>query len=136
VRPELVSETIARAWQSGHDLKSATARAFFMLFVVSEVHPFTDGNGRISRLGMNAILEDAGLTRLILPTSFRNDYLTVLEALTINGNAKPYCQFAHKLVDLNSRMPFTSYEESYAHFKKTGALDEPTNSNFSIQNFH
>jgi hypothetical protein len=135
VRPELVSETIIRGWQSGRDLTSATARAFFMLFVTSEVHPFTDGNGRISRLGMNAILEDAGLTRLILPTSFRNDYLTVLEALTSNGSAKPYCQFAHKLIDLNSRMPFATLEESYTHFKKTRALDEPNNANFSLQYF-
>jgi hypothetical protein len=135
VRPELVSETIARGWHSGRDLTSGSARAFFMLFVTSEVHPFTDGNGRISRLGMNAILEAAGLTRLILPTSFRNDYLTVLEALTSNGNAKPYCKFAHKLIDLNSRMPFATLKESYTHFKKTGALDEPTNSNFSLQNF-
>lgn len=125
VRPELVSETIARGWQSGRDLKSATARAFFMLFVVSEVHPFQDGNGRISRLGMNAVLEDAGLMRLILPTSFRNDYLTVLEALTISGNAKPFCQFAHKLIDLNSRMPLENFEVAHAHYKKTGALDEP-----------
>jgi hypothetical protein len=134
VRPELVSETIVRGWQSGRDLSSATARAFFMLFVVSEVHPFQDGNGRISRLGMNAILEEAGLTRLILPTSFRNDYLTVLEALTSNGNAKPFCRFAHKLIDLNSRMPFATIEESKVHFKKTGALDEPQSSNFSLQN--
>lgn len=134
VRPELVSETIARGWQSGRDLSSATARAFFMLFVIAEVHPFKDGNGRISRLEMNAVLEEAGLTRLILPTSFRNDYLTVLEALTTNGNAKPFCEFAHKLIDLNSRMPFATIEESYAHFKKTSALDEPQSSNFSLQN--
>lgn len=122
VRPELVGETIARGWQSGRDLNSAMARAFFMLFVVSEVHPFQDGNGRISRLGMNAVLEDAGLMRLILPTSFLNDYLTVLEALTISGNAKPYCQFAHKLIDLNSRMPLESFEAAHAHYKKSGAL--------------
>jgi hypothetical protein len=135
VRPELVSETIARGWQSGRDLNSATARAFFMLFVVSEVHPFQDGNGRISRLGMNAVLEDAGLTRLILPTSFRNDYITVLEALTINGNAKPYCQFAHKLIELNSRMPLYSFEAAYDYYKKTGALDEPKQSNINLLPF-
>ena len=134
VRPELVSETLTRGWQSARDLQSTTARAFFMLFVVAEVHPFTDGNGRISRLGMNATLEAAGLTRLILPTSFRNDYLTVLEALTSNGNAKPYCKFAHKLIDLNSRIPFASFEQSYDYFQQTGALDEPNNSNLNLQN--
>jgi hypothetical protein len=132
VRPELVTETIARGWQSGRDLKSAIARAFFMLFVVSEVHPFQDGNGRISRLGMNAVLEDARQMRLILPTSFRNDYLTVLEALTINGNPKPFCQFAHKLIELNSRMPLGNFEVAYDYYKKTAALDEPKQGNLSL----
>ena len=135
VRPELVGETIVRGWQSGRDLSSATARAFFMLFVVSEVHPFQDGNGRISRLSMNAVLEDAGLTRLILPTSFRNDYLTVLEALTINGNAKPYCLFAHKLIELNSRMPLYSFEAAHGYYKKTGALDKPKQANINLLPF-
>jgi hypothetical protein len=61
--------------------------------------------------------------------------MSVLEAMTLNGNANPYVAFAHKLMDFNSRMPFRSFEESYEHFKKTGALDEPTNSNFSLKNF-
>ncbi len=135
VRPELVNETLSRGWQSGRDLNSATARAFFMLFVVSEVHPFKDGNGRISRLGMNAVLEDAGLMRLILPTSFRNDYLAVLEALTINGNAKPFCQFAHKLIDLNSRMPLESFEAAHVYYKETGALDEPKQARLDLLPF-
>lgn len=135
VKPELVRETLARGWSASRELKSAAARAFYMLFVVAEVHPFKDGNGRISRLGMNAIFEEAQQMRLIIPTSLRNDYMSVLEALTLNGNAKPYVAFAHKLIDFNSRMPFTNFEVSYEHFKKTGALDEPTNTNFSLQNF-
>jgi hypothetical protein len=135
VKPELVRETLARGWLASRELKSAASRAFYMLFVVAEVHPFKDGNGRISRLGMNAVLENAQQMRLIIPTSLRNDYMSVLEAMTLNGNANPYVAFAHKLMDFNSRMPFRSFEESYEHFKKTGALDEPTNSNFSLENF-
>lgn len=135
VRPELVRETLARGWSASRDLKSASARALYMLFVVAEVHPFKDGNGRISRLGMNAILENAQQRRLIIPTSLRNDYFSVLEALTLNGNANPYLAFAHKLMEVNSRMPFGSFEESYIHFKETGALDEPQNANFNLRNF-
>ena len=86
VAPELVSETLARAWPASRELPSASARAFYVLFLIAEVHPFNDGNGRISRLGMNAELEASGQARLIIPTSLRNDYLTVLEALTGNSN--------------------------------------------------
>ena len=128
VAPELVAETLVRGWPAGRTLTSPVARALYVLFLVAEVHPFNDGNGRISRLGMNAELEAAGQTRLIIPTSLRNDYLTVLEALTSNGNPQPYITFSHKLIDVNSRMPFASFEQSLDYFKKTGALNEQTQS--------
>lgn len=124
VAPELVSETLARAWPAGRTLTSATARALYALFLIAEIHPFKDGNGRISRLAMNAELEAAGLTRLIIPTSLRNDYLTVLDALTTNGNPAPFVSFAHKLIDINSRMPFATFDQSLQYFRRTGALDE------------
>ena len=121
---ELVEETLARGWPAVRELLSPTARALYVLFVVAEVHPFNDGNGRISRLAMNAELEAAGHARLILPTSLRSSYLSVLEALTLRGDPEPFIAFAHKLVDLNRRMPFASFEESHAHYRRTGALDE------------
>lgn len=124
VAPELVSETLKRGWLACRDLPSASARAAYILFLVAEVHPFNDGNGRIARLGMNAELEAAGKARIILPTSLRNDYLTVLEALTINRNPEPFVAFVHKLIDVNRRMPFGSFNDSLDHFRKTGALDE------------
>ena len=124
VAPELVTETLARAWPASRELPSATARALYVLFLIAEVHPFNDGNGRISRLGMNAELEALGQTRLIIPTSLRIDYLTVLEALTTNGNPEPFIAFAQKLIDVNSRMSFSSFDHSLAYFRQTGALDE------------
>lgn len=124
VAPELVAETLARGWPAGRALPSATARALYVLFLIAEVHPFNDGNGRISRLGMNAELEASGQARLIIPTSLRNDYLTVLEALTANSNPDPLIAFAHKLIDVNSRTPFGSFDRSLEYFRKTGALDE------------
>ena len=128
VAPELVAETLVRGWPASRTLTPPVARALYVLFLVAEVHPFNDGNGRISRLGMNAELEAAGQARLIIPTSLRNDYLTVLEALTANGNPQPFINFSHKLIDVNSRMPFGSFDQSLEHFKKTGALNEQSQS--------
>jgi hypothetical protein len=131
VAPELVAETLAHGWPASRDLSSATARALYVLFLIAEVHPFNDGNGRISRLGMNAELEAAGQARLLIPTSLRNDYLTVLEALTVNSNPEPFISFAHKLIAVNRHLPFGSFEQSLAYFKQTGALDEqPQNFGF------
>jgi hypothetical protein len=48
----------------------------------------------------------------------------MVEALTENGNPAPFVSFAYQLIDVNSRIPFGSFEESLAYFKKTGALSE------------
>src|SRR3546814_19802088 len=53
-----------------------------MMFLVSEVHPFLDGNGRLARVMMNAELVSAGQTKVIIPTVFREDYLGALRLLT------------------------------------------------------
>ena len=134
VAPDLVTATLTRAWPAIYDLRSGTARALYALFLVAEVHPFNDGNGRISRLAMNAELDAAGHARLILPTSLRTDYLTVLEALTLRGDPDPFVAFAHKLIDINCRMPFATFDESHAYFRKTGALDE-SSSGFGLINY-
>jgi Fic family protein len=53
-------------------------RVVLAAFVVAEVHPFADGNGRTSRLALNLSLTAAGLTRIIIPTVFRDDYISAL----------------------------------------------------------
>ena len=56
-----------------------------MRFLISEVHPFADGNGRVARIMMNAELVAAGENRIIVPTIYRNNYLMTLKALSQNG---------------------------------------------------
>ncbi|MDD2764923.1 MAG: Fic family protein [Opitutaceae bacterium] len=124
VLPAMVEETLRRGLPAVYNLPTATARAFYMLFLVSEVHPFNDGNGRISRLCMNAELEAAGQARLIIPTSFRTDYLGVLGALSLRSDPDPFVAFAHKMIGINGQIPFGSFEKSHEHFKKTGAMNE------------
>ncbi len=47
-----------------------------MQFFISDIHPFNDGNGRISRVMMNAELYSQGLTTIIIPNVYRSDYLS------------------------------------------------------------
>ena len=54
----LVRGTLLKGFEYYQALESPFAKALFMLFMVSEVHPFTDGNGRISRIMMNAELQE------------------------------------------------------------------------------
>lgn len=50
-------------------LEDPFARAVFLMFLVSEVHPFDDGNGRIARVMMNAELTAARQARIVIPTA-------------------------------------------------------------------
>ena len=79
---ELVRGTLKKGFDFYQALRSPFAKSVFMLFMVSEVHPFDDGNGRISRIMMNAELTSANESKIIIPTVFRTDYLDALRKLT------------------------------------------------------
>jgi Fic family protein len=55
------------------------------------VHPFVDGNGRVSRLLMNLILLQEGYTIAVIPPDLRKDYIATLELA--HENDKPFQEF-------------------------------------------
>lgn len=59
------------------------------MFVVTEVHPFLDGNGRTAWLAMNCMLSAQRLSRILIPTVYREDYLLPLQTLSHHGEAQP-----------------------------------------------
>ena len=90
VQPELVPGTLREGFARAQALTDSTARALMMMFIVTEVHPFVDGNGRTARLAMNAVLTAAGQCRIIVPTVYREDYLLPLKALSSNSEPRPF----------------------------------------------
>lgn len=78
----LVRGTLRKGYEYYQALEHPFAKSMFMLFMISEVHPFSDGNGRISRIMMNAELVASGQSKIIIPTVFRDDYLNALRRLT------------------------------------------------------
>ena len=85
VAPELVEGTLAKGFEIYRALTCPFHRAVFMMFLVSEVHPFADGNGRVARVMMNAELVAAQENRIIIPTIYRNNYMIAFKALSQNG---------------------------------------------------
>jgi hypothetical protein len=82
VAPELVVGTLRQGYLRYQSLESAFARALFLMFLIAEVHPFGDGNGRMARVMMNAELVRAGQTRIIIPSVYRTEYISSLKRLT------------------------------------------------------
>lgn len=89
VAPGLVEGTLERGFEFLPSLETPFQRAVFAKFLVAEVHPFADGNGRVARVMMNAELVAAGEERIVIPTAFRNNYLSALRALSRNGRPEP-----------------------------------------------
>jgi hypothetical protein len=89
VAPNLVRGTLDLGFKAFLSLATPFQRAVFMMFLVAEVHPFADGNGRLARIMMNAELVAAGEQRIIIPTIYRANYLTSLKAVSNRTSAEP-----------------------------------------------
>ncbi len=125
VSPDQIEGTLARGFEYFQSLESPLARAVFMMFLVSEVHPFADGNGRIARIMMNAELVSAGEERIIIPTIFRTNYLSALKALSQSHNPTPLprtLDFAQKWV---SAVAWGSFAETQAALTRANAFMDP-----------
>jgi Fic family protein len=89
VEPELVTGTLIEGFRFFEALAPGLPSAIFLMFLISEVHPFKDGNGRVGRVLMNAALSSAGQQRIVIPLSYCDDYLGGLRAMSRTGNPRP-----------------------------------------------
>ena len=114
VAPELVRGTLHQGFAYYHALEHPLARAAMMMFLVSEVHPFDDGNGRLARIMANAELVRGGLSRILITTACRPDYLRALRRLSRQRDPGLYLQM------LDRAQAFTAQlrPDTYLHLKE------------------
>lgn len=122
VAPELVEGTLRTGFEEGRALVSPFARAVFLMFLVSEVHPFADGNGRVARLMMNSELVRAGEVRIVIPTVYRLNYLAGLKAATHTANDSALIAILSFARRWTARMNFTDRATAEADLERTNAL--------------
>ncbi|MGO4880858.1 MAG: Fic family protein [Bryobacteraceae bacterium] len=125
VAPELVEGTLAKGFEIYRGLASPLARAVFMMFLISEVHPFADGNGRAARVMMNAELVSAGETRIIVPTVYRNNYLMALKALSQNGITGALVRVLDFAQRYTAAVDFATLERARFVLDRTHAFADP-----------
>lgn len=121
---ELVRGTLKRGFELYHALRSPYARALFMLFMVSEVHPFDDGNGRISRIMMNAELTHANESKIIIPTVFRTDYLGALRKLTRQSDPAVLIRAINRVRLFSSQLQTDDFETMKFQLERANAFSD------------
>jgi len=92
----LVRGTLIKGFEYYNALSHPFARAAFIMFLISEVHPFLDGNGRIARIMMNAELVCQGQAKIIIPTVYRDDYLGALRRLSRQEDPAAYIRMLER----------------------------------------
>jgi Fic/DOC family len=125
VDPQLVPGTLAKGFEIYRGLTSPLHRAVFMMFLVAEVHPFADGNGRVARVMMNAELVAAGESRIIVPTVYRNNYLMALKALSQNGITGALARTMDFAQRYTAAIDFAELGRARFILDRTHAFDDP-----------
>jgi hypothetical protein len=126
VAPDLVEGTLRKGFQWFQSLESPFHKAVFMMFLVAEVHPFADGNGRTARLMMNSELVTANESRIIIPTVYRNNYLAALKTLSNNNNPQAIIRVLDFAQQYTSLIRWSEYKSAFKLLEKTHAFEDPS----------
>jgi len=124
VEPQLVRGTLKAGFERMTMLTDPIARALYMMFLVSEVHPFNDGNGRIARVMMNAELVHHRRTKLILPTVYREDYLLALRKLTRQQEPAAFIRMMDRAHDWSHWLEPASYDHLHEQMLRSNAYED------------
>ena len=125
VAPELVKGTLVKGFAFYNSLQEPLARALFMMYLVSEVHPFDDGNGRTARAMMNAELVASGICRIIIPSVYRNEYISALKLLSNHKDPSAFLRVMDVAQDFVGRIDFSDLPAARRILENCNAFERP-----------
>jgi len=120
----LVRGTLRKGYELYQALEHPFAKALFMMFMISEVHPFNDGNGRISRIMMNSELVAADQSKIIIPTVFREDYLNALRRLTRKGDPSVVIRALSRVRQFSANITGDNFEVTRKYLESCNAFKD------------
>lgn len=121
---ELVRGTLMQSFDLYRALSHPFAKAAFIMFVVSEIHPFLDGNGRMARIMMNAELTAGFQTKIIIPTVYREDYLGGLRRLTRANDPTVYIRMLERAQAFSDTLSASDIDSMEVQLTKCNAFVE------------
>lgn len=120
----LVKGTLTKGFEYYQGLENPFSKAAYMMFLISEVHPFLDGNGRIARIMMNAELVKDGQSKIIIPTVYRDDYMGALRKLTRQEEPGPYIRMLQRAHEFSETIYSEDMDETQKKLTRSNAFLE------------
>lgn len=77
----------------------ASVKAVLGHFIFVFIHPYMDGNGRMGRFLMNAMLASGGYPWTVIPVERRDEYMQALEKASVDQDIAPFAAFVGYLVN-------------------------------------
>lgn len=97
-RSEAVRELMPAFFDLLREEREAPVRVVLGHFFFVNIHPYFDGNGRMGRFLMNAMLASGGYPWTVIPLAERTRYMTALEAASVNRDIRPFADLLAELV--------------------------------------
>jgi len=132
VDANLVKGTLIKGFDFYAALDNPLAKAVYIMFMISEIHPFIDGNGRIARVMMNAELVSANQSKIIIPNVFREDYILTLRRLTRQHDPEPYIRMLSRAHEFSSTIFGESMDEIQTKLELSNAFLLPEEGSLKI----
>lgn len=128
VAPDLVDGTLRLGFELGRAIPTPFGRAAFLMFLLSEVHPFDDGNGRLARAVANAELVSHRERRVLIPTVFRVEYLDALRLVSREGKPRTFARMLDQAQEFSSDIDFADLSVARLQLDAWHAFDTDSES--------
>ena len=89
----LIPEAMPALFELLESEAEPAVRAVLGHWLFGYIHPYMDGNGRMARFLMNAMLASGGYPWTIVPVEDRTRYLGALDNASIDLNIEPFAAF-------------------------------------------
>jgi fido (protein-threonine AMPylation protein) len=126
VEPDLVVGTLRRGFDMFSSVTDPMQRAVALMLLITECHPFDDGNGRLARIISNGVLTAAGQVRIVIPTVSRNNYLSGLAGVSNgNGRGESLIALLHFAQKWTAAIDWATFEATDEHLRRLDAYMDP-----------
>jgi fido (protein-threonine AMPylation protein) len=97
-RHEAVRDAMPALFDLLEQEREPAVRAVLGHWLMGYIHPYPDGNGRMARFVMNAMLASGGYPWTVIRVEDRDAYLAALESASIDQDIAPFARFVAERV--------------------------------------